>query len=74
MQALEKHCWHWPVLWSKGVIIDKSTLLGQIVPLSNKDIGFLPGDMKSKVDPYMAPIWDNLKLIREQFAKDERCN
>jgi PhoH-like ATPase len=43
-----------------------------IVPLSNKDIGFLPGDMKSKVDPYMAPIWDNLKFIREQFAKDEK--
>ncbi|MDB5133920.1 MAG: PhoH family protein, partial [Mucilaginibacter sp.] len=25
-----------------------------IVPLSNKDIGFLPGDIKSKIDPYMA--------------------
>lgn len=37
-----------------------------IVPLSNKDIGFLPGDVKSKVDPYMAPIWDNLKFIKEQ--------
>jgi PhoH-like ATPase len=43
-----------------------------IVPLSNKDIGFLPGDAKSKVDPYMAPIWDNLKFIREQFADDEK--
>lgn len=43
-----------------------------IVPLSNKDIGFLPGDVKSKIDPYMAPIWDNLKFIREQFAKDEK--
>lgn len=43
-----------------------------IVPLSNKDIGFLPGDIKSKVDPYMAPIWDNLKFIRDQFAKDEK--
>lgn len=43
-----------------------------IVPLSNKDVGFLPGDIKSKVDPYMAPIWDNLKLIRERFAKDEK--
>ncbi len=43
-----------------------------IVPLSNKDIGFLPGDVKSKVDPYMAPIWDNLKFIREQFANDEK--
>ncbi len=43
-----------------------------IVPLSNKDIGFLPGDVKSKVDPYMAPIWDNLKFIREQFTNDEK--
>lgn len=43
-----------------------------IVPLSNKDIGFLPGDIKSKIDPYMAPIWDNLKFIRDQFAKDEK--
>ncbi len=43
-----------------------------IVPLSNKDIGFLPGDVKSKVDPYMAPIWDNLKFIRDQFADDEK--
>jgi PhoH-like ATPase len=41
-----------------------------IVPLSNKDIGFLPGDIKSKIDPYMAPIWDNLRFIREQFADD----
>jgi PhoH-like ATPase len=43
-----------------------------IVPLSNKDIGFLPGDVKSKIDPYMAPIWDNLKFIKDQFADDEK--
>jgi len=43
-----------------------------IVPLSNKDIGFLPGDVKSKIDPYMAPIWDNLKFIKDQFAEDEK--
>lgn len=43
-----------------------------IVPLSNKDIGFLPGDVKAKVDPYMSPIWDNLKFIKEQFAEDEK--
>lgn len=41
-----------------------------IVALSNKDIGFLPGDAKSKIDPYMAPIWDNLRFIREQYADD----
>lgn len=44
-----------------------------IVPLSNKDIGFLPGDVKLKVDPYMAPIWDNMRFIREQFADDPKA-
>ena len=43
-----------------------------IVPLSNKDIGFLPGDVKSKIDPYMAPIWDNLKFIKDQYVDDEK--
>ncbi|WP_129714165.1 PhoH family protein [Pedobacter sp. SYP-B3415] len=43
-----------------------------IVPLSNKDIGYLPGDVKSKIDPYMAPIWDNLRFIREQFTGDDK--
>lgn len=41
-----------------------------IVPLSNKDIGFLPGDIKAKINPYMDPLWDNLKVIQDQF--DER--
>ncbi|MFP5082094.1 PhoH family protein [Pedobacter sp. JCM 36344] len=43
-----------------------------IVALSNKDLGFLPGDVKSKIDPYMAPIWDNLKFIKEQFNSDPK--
>lgn len=43
-----------------------------IVSLSNKDIGFLPGDAKSKIDPFMAPIWDNLRFIKEQFNDDEK--
>jgi len=43
-----------------------------IVSLSNKDIGFLPGDAKSKIDPFMAPIWDNLRFIKEQFSGDEK--
>lgn len=42
-----------------------------VVPLSNKDIGYLPGDIQSKMDPYMQPIWDNLKLIRSQFEKND---
>ncbi len=38
-----------------------------IVPLSDKDIGYLPGDIKEKIDPYMQPLWDNLGVIRSQF-------
>lgn len=43
-----------------------------IVPLSNKDIGFLPGDAKDKIGPYMEPLWDNLKFIKSQFGENER--
>ncbi len=43
-----------------------------IIALSNKDIGFLPGDVKSKIDPYMAPIWDNLRFIKEQYSYDPK--
>jgi PhoH-like ATPase len=43
-----------------------------IVPLSNKDIGFLPGDMKAKVNPYMQPLWDNLKFIKNQFREQDK--
>jgi len=43
-----------------------------IVPLSNKDIGFLPGDMKAKINPYMQPLWDNLKLIKNQFSEQDK--
>lgn len=43
-----------------------------IVPLSNKDIGYLPGDIKSKLNPYMEPLWDNLKFIQNQFKESER--
>lgn len=39
-----------------------------IVPLSNKDIGYLPGDIKSKLNPYMEPLWDNLKLSKISSA------
>jgi len=45
-----------------------------IVSLSNKDIGFLPGDAKSKTDPFMAPIWDNLRFIKDQFVSDDKMS
>jgi len=43
-----------------------------IVPLSNKDIGFLPGDANDKIGPYMEPLWDNLKFIKSQFGENEK--
>ena len=43
-----------------------------IVPLSNKDIGYLPGDVKSKIDPYMQPLWDNLTFIKNQFKESSK--
>lgn len=43
-----------------------------IVPLSNKDIGFLPGDIKSKINPYMQPLWDNLSFIKNQYNEKDK--
>jgi PhoH-like ATPase len=45
-----------------------------IVPLSNREIGFLPGDANDKIGPYMEPLWDNLKFIKSQFGENEKKN
>ena len=42
-----------------------------VVPLSNRDIGYLPGDIESKLDPYMQPLYDNLGVIQNQYADGE---
>ncbi len=42
-----------------------------IVALSNKDIGFLPGDIQSKLDPYMKPLFDNLGVIEHAQGQAE---
>jgi PhoH-like ATPase len=42
------------------------------VPLSNKDLGYLPGDIHSKINPYMQPLWDNLGFIKGQFENGEK--
>jgi len=38
-----------------------------IVALSNKEMGYLPGDAKEKITPYMQPLFDNLNVIKHQF-------
>lgn len=43
-----------------------------IVALSNRDLGYLPGDAVEKVSPYMQPLFDNLNFIKGQFGEHER--
>ncbi|MGM0787697.1 MAG: PhoH family protein [Thermodesulfobacteriota bacterium] len=42
-----------------------------VVPLSNRDMGYLPGDIPAKLDPYMQPLYDNLSVIQNQFSENE---
>jgi PhoH-like ATPase len=44
-----------------------------IVPLSNRDLGFLPGDASEKIDPYMQPLYDNLTVIRHQCGENNQA-
>jgi len=50
----------------------KIFLARPIVPLSNRDLGFLPGDIQSKLDPYMQPLFDNLSVIRHRFKHNDK--
>ena len=45
-----------------------------VVPLSYKDIGYLPGDVKSKLEPYMQPLFDNLGVIQNQYNNGDSKN
>ena len=37
------------------------------VILGNQDLGFLPGDQKQKMSPFLQPLMDNLNVIKDQF-------
>jgi phosphate starvation-inducible PhoH-like protein len=44
--------------------------------VSKEEIGFLPGDLKEKMDPWLAPIYSNLYMLYskekiDQMIKDE---
>jgi PhoH-like ATPase len=51
---------------------DQLILARPIIPLSNRDIGFLPGDAEEKVSPYMQPLFDNLNFIKKQYSEHEK--
>lgn len=42
---------------------DRLIVMRPIVPVGGKDLGYLPGSLKEKLDPWMAPIYDNLELL-----------
>lgn len=46
---------------------DQIILTRPAVILSNQDIGYLPGDEKSKMSPFVMPLMDNLNVIRNCF-------
>ena len=37
------------------------------VVLGNQDLGYLPGDQKQKMSPFLQPLMDNLNVIKHQF-------
>lgn len=48
----------------------RQTLLARpAVPLSNRDLGFLPGDIGAKLDPYMQPLYDNVAVVMQQMGE-----
>jgi len=48
-------------------IYNQILLARPIVALSNKDLGFLPGNEKEKIAPYMQPLFDNLVVIKNNL-------
>jgi PhoH-like ATPase len=43
-----------------------------IIPLANRDIGYLPGDVEEKIGPYMQPLFDNLSVIKQKFSQQSK--
>jgi len=55
---------------SQTDLYDQILLARPIVSLSNKDLGFLPGDINDKIGPYMQPLFDNLGFIKSKSTKN----
>ena len=51
---------------------DQIILSRPTVTLGNQDIGFLPGDQKTKMSPYLQPLMDNLNVIKAQFRPSSK--
>lgn len=51
---------------------DQILLSRPVIPLKNQEMGFLPGDIKEKLGPYMLPLYDNLAVIKRTFRPTSR--
>jgi len=51
---------------------DQIILSRPTVILGNQDIGFLPGDQKTKMSPFLQPLMDNLNVIKAQFRPSSK--
>lgn len=51
---------------------DQIILSRPTVILGNQDIGFLPGDQKNKMSPFLQPLMDNLNVIEALYRPSSR--
>ncbi len=51
---------------------DQILLSRPVIPLKNQEMGFLPGDIKEKLGPYMIPLFDNLAVIKRSFKSTSK--
>ncbi|MBQ8461401.1 MAG: PhoH family protein [Bacteroidales bacterium] len=51
---------------------DQIILTRPTVILGNQEIGFLPGDEKSKMTPFLQPLMDNLNVIKAQYRPSSK--
>jgi len=58
----------------KSQNIYKKILAARPVIPMGKDIGYLPGDMKEKLRPWMQPIYDNLEYLYDVDSSQDNAN
>ncbi len=51
---------------------DQIILTRPTIVLGNQDIGFIPGDLKTKMSPFIQPLMDNLNVIKSQFRPSSK--
>ncbi|MCL2028135.1 MAG: PhoH family protein [Bacteroidales bacterium] len=54
------------------VDFDQILLARPVIPLQNQEIGFLPGEIKDKIGPYMLPLFDNIAFIKSRCKPNSR--